>query len=46
VTDLLIFVAVTGIVLGIGIWLGMLVAPRLFRYSEREDEEPGDDERG
>ena len=44
--DLPIFVAVVIVVLGVGIALGMLVAPRLTRLAERDDEEAGDDERG
>jgi hypothetical protein len=44
--DLPIFVAVVIVVLGVGIALGMLVAPRLTRLAERDDEESGDDERG
>jgi hypothetical protein len=50
VTDLLAFGAVVAVVLAAGIGLGMLVAPRLTRLAERDDEEPdeesGDDERG
>jgi hypothetical protein len=30
------------IVAAVGIWLGMLVAPRVGRWAEREDEKPGD----
>ena len=44
--DLPIFVAVVIVVLGVGIALGMLVAPRLTRLAERDDEESGDDEQG
>ncbi|HSL32099.1 MAG TPA: hypothetical protein VK871_00540 [Candidatus Limnocylindrales bacterium] len=44
--DLFGFVAVVAVILAVGIALGMLVAPRLTRLAEREDQEPGDDERG
>jgi hypothetical protein len=45
VIDLLGFAAVVLIFLGAGVALGMLVAPRLTRMAERDDEDPGDDER-
>jgi hypothetical protein len=45
VNDLVVFVAVTVVVLAAGIGLGMLVAPRLTRLAERDDEESGDDQR-
>ena len=45
-TEALGFAAVVAVVLGAGIALGMLVAPRLSRLAERDDEEPSDDERG
>ena len=35
--------ALAGVVLVAGIRVGMLVAPRLTRWSERADEEPNDD---
>ena len=44
--DVLGFVIVVVAVLGIGMALGMLVAPRLSRLAERDEEEPGGDERG
>jgi hypothetical protein len=40
------FVLVVTAILGVGIGLGMLVAPRLTRLAERDEEEPSDDERG
>lgn len=42
-TELIAFVAVVAVVLVVGIGLGMLVAPRLFRWTERDDEDPSDD---
>jgi hypothetical protein len=46
VSDPLVFAIVVAAILGGGIALGMLVAPRLTRLAERDEEEPGDDERG
>jgi hypothetical protein len=43
VTDLIWVVAVAALVLVGGIRLGMLVAPHLNRWTERDDEEPRDD---
>lgn len=43
-TDLLAFGAIAAVVLAAGIGLGMLVAPRLTRLAEGEDEEPDDQE--
>lgn len=45
-TELAPFLLLVAVVLGLGLALGMLVAPRLSRLAEREDDEPGDDERG
>lgn len=45
-SDALGFALVVAAVLGLGIGLGMLVAPRLSRVTERDEEEPGDDQRG
>jgi hypothetical protein len=42
-TDIAIVVALGGVLLVIGIRIGMLVAPRLSRWSERPAEEPHDD---
>jgi uncharacterized protein YneF (UPF0154 family) len=42
VTDLLIFIPLVAVVLVAGIGLGMLVARRLGRLMD-DDEEPGDD---
>ncbi len=41
-SDLLVFGVAVLVIGGVGIWLGMLVAPRLGRLFERDDEEPGD----
>ena len=38
-----IFLAITALLLVAGIRIGMLVAPRLTRWSDRADEEPNDD---
>jgi hypothetical protein len=46
VTELAPFLLVAAAVLVVGVALGMLVAPRLGRLAEREDDEPGDDDRG
>lgn len=45
-TEALGFALVVAAILGAGIALGMLVAPRLSRLAERDDEESSDDERG
>lgn len=45
-TDLAAAAAIVGlaaVVLGIGIALGMLLAPRLSRWADHDDEEPRDD---
>jgi uncharacterized protein YneF (UPF0154 family) len=42
VSDLVIFVAIVPLILVVGIGLGMLVARRLNRRGD-DDEEPGDD---
>jgi hypothetical protein len=42
---LVVFLILVAIIGGVGIALGMLVAPRLDRLSRRYDEEAGDDER-
>ncbi len=43
-TEAIAFLLVVAVILGIGIALGMLVAPRLTRLAERGEEEPSDDE--
>lgn len=45
-SDVLAFLIVVVAVLAIGMALGMLVAPRLSRLAERDEEDPGGDERG
>ena len=42
-TDLIWVAGVVAVVLVVGIRLGMLVAPHLNRWTERDDEEPRDD---
>jgi hypothetical protein len=41
--EALLYLAVVAVVLVAGLRVGMLVAPRLTRWSERDDEEPHDD---
>ena len=41
--ELLIYLAVAGVILVVGIRIGMLVAPHITRLTEPEDEEPRDD---
>ena len=43
-TAVLVFVAGVAVVAGIGIWLGMLLAPRITRLTEPKDEEHGGDD--
>ena len=42
-TELVIFAVIAAVVLVVGIRVGMLVAPRLSRWGERDDESPNDD---
>jgi hypothetical protein len=46
VSELPAFITIVAVVTVLGVTLGMLVAPRLTRLSERDDEESGDDEPG
>ena len=39
-----VFVVVVAVVAGVGIWLGMLLAPRIDRLTEPPDEEHGGDD--
>jgi hypothetical protein len=41
--EIVVLLALAAVVLVAGIRIGMLVAPRLTRWSERADEEPDDD---
>jgi hypothetical protein len=43
VTDLVVFLVIAAGLLAVGIRVGMLVAPRLTRWGERDDEDPNDD---
>lgn len=40
---LLVFIVIVGVVLVGGIWVGMLIAPRLGRLTDSDEEGPGDD---
>jgi uncharacterized protein YneF (UPF0154 family) len=42
-TDIAIVILVAGVLLVVGIRIGMLVSPRLSRWSERAAEDPHDD---
>jgi hypothetical protein len=44
VTDLLVFGALVAVVAAAGIWLGMLIAPRLGRLADPPDEDEGGDD--
>lgn len=39
-----VFIAIAGALLAGGIWLGMLIAPRLGRLADPDDEAPSDDD--
>jgi hypothetical protein len=39
-----VFIVAVAVVAGIGIWLGMLLAPRITRLTEPNDEEHGGDD--
>jgi hypothetical protein len=41
--DVVILAVVAGVVLVVGFGLGMLVAPRIGRWADRDDEEQQDD---
>lgn len=40
----IILIAIAGALLAGGIWLGMLIAPRLGRFADPDDEAPSDDD--
>jgi hypothetical protein len=44
--DLALFVIAVVVVLGVGLTVGMLVAPILLRWVERDDADPADEEPG
>jgi len=41
--EIIVFAALVVVLLVAGLRVGMLMAPRLSRWSERDDEEPHDD---
>jgi uncharacterized protein YneF (UPF0154 family) len=41
--EIVVLLVVAAVVLGAGIRIGMLVAPRITRWADRADEEPNDD---
>ena len=43
-TAVVVFVAGVVVVAGVGIWLGMLLAPRIARLTEPNEEEHGGDD--
>ena len=43
-TGVVVFVVGVTVVAGLGIWLGMLLAPRITRLTERNEEEHGGDD--
>jgi hypothetical protein len=43
VIELLVYLVLAGLVLVVAIRIGMLVAPRITRLTERQDEDPRDD---
>lgn len=42
-SEIAVFLVIAAAVLAVGVGVGMLVAPRLTRWGERDDEEPHDD---
>jgi uncharacterized membrane-anchored protein YhcB (DUF1043 family) len=42
-TDIVVVLIVAAAALVVGVRIGILVAPRLTRWAERDDEEPHDD---
>jgi hypothetical protein len=42
--EVLVFAGLVTVVAVVGVWLGMLVAPRLGRLAEPPDEDDGDDD--
>jgi hypothetical protein len=44
-TEVVAFLILVGVVAVVGIGLGMLVAPRLTRWTERDEDEPNEEHR-
>jgi hypothetical protein len=40
----LLYLAIVGVLIAGAVWVGMLIAPRLSRLMDRDDEGPGDDD--
>jgi hypothetical protein len=40
----LVYIAIVGVLAAGAVWVGMLVAPRLGRLMDHDDEGPGDDD--
>ena len=40
----LLYLAIVGVLVAGAVWVGMLIAPRLTRLMDHEDEGPGDDD--
>jgi uncharacterized protein YneF (UPF0154 family) len=42
ITDLLVFILIVGVAAVVGVAVGILLAPRIERLTDKHDEEPGD----
>jgi len=40
----LVYLAIVGVLVAGAVWVGMLVAPRIARLTDDDDEGPGDDD--
>jgi len=40
----LLYLAIVGLLIAGAVWVGMLIAPRLTRLMDHDDEGPGDDD--
>ena len=40
----LVYLAIVGVLIAGAVWVGMLIAPRLTRLLDHDDEGPGDDD--
>jgi hypothetical protein len=40
----LLYLAIVGVLVACAVWVGMLIAPRLMRLMDHDDEGPGDDD--